>query len=40
MEDKSKKNNGEKLRDRIKEEKQEKDTLWYEILGYIYIVTE
>lgn len=40
MEDKSKKNNGEKLRDRIKEEKQEKDTLLYEMLGYIYIVTE
>lgn len=40
MEDRSKKNNVEKLRDRVKEDKQEEDTLWYEMLEYIYIVTE
>lgn len=40
MEDGSKKNNGEEIRDRVKEEKQEEDALWYETLGYIYIVTE
>lgn len=40
MEDGSKKNNGEEIRDRVKEEKQEEDALWYDMLGYIYIVTE
>lgn len=40
MEEGSKKNNGEEIRDRVKEEKQEEDVLCYEMLGYIYIATE